>query len=281
MNEFDGLERNPDKKLVLLSNVNMVQNDYKIKALELRFYNKANHQHIPNSIITAYLETNEHSIEAKYEEGNLDDITIRAVKVLEKVDLILCEDTRRSKKLLNHLEINSQLRSHHKFNEHKEVEFIVKKIKEDNNVAVISDAGTPGISDPGFLIVRTCLENNIEVECLPGATAFVPALVNSGFPCEKFVYEGFLPHKKGRQTRIQKIAEEERTVVLYESPHRIVKALNQFAEFFEADRQIAVCRELSKKFEEVVRGNTSELIEHFESNPIKGEFVIVIEGKKK
>lgn len=213
--------------------------------------------------------------------GNLEDITFRAVRLLKEVDAILAEDTRTTKNLLNHFEIDNKLIAYHLNNEHKVVDRLVDEIKSGLNYGLVSDAGTPGISDPGFLIVRECLKNEVEVECLPGATAFVPALVNSGFPCEKFVYEGFLPHKKGRQTRIQKIAEEERTVVLYESPHRIMKALEQFKEAFDPGRELAVCRELSKKFEETVRGTAEELIEYFTHHPIKGEFVVVIEGKSK
>lgn len=213
--------------------------------------------------------------------GNLEDITFRAIRILKEVDAVLAEDTRTTKNLFTKYEIENKLIPHHLNNEHKTVDRIIEELKSGSTYAIVSDAGTPAISDPGFLLIRACVQNEIDVECLPGPTAFVPALVDSGFPCEKFVYEGFLPHKKGRQTRIQKIAEEERTVVLYESPHRILKALNQFSEYFEGDRQIAVCRELSKKFEEVVRGNALELIQHFENNPIKGEFVIVVEGKKK
>lgn len=213
--------------------------------------------------------------------GNLDDITIRAVKVLEEVDLILCEDTRRSKKLLNHLEINSQLRSHHKFNEHKEVEFIVKKIKEDNNVAVISDAGTPGISDPGFLIVRTCLENNIEVECLPGATALIPALIVSGIAFDKFIFEGFLPVKKGRSSRLSFLSLETRTMIFYESPHKLFKTLLDFEKSFGSDRKISVSRELTKLFEETLRGSIKDLIDIYSNKKPKGEYVIVVQGKGK
>jgi 16S rRNA (cytidine1402-2'-O)-methyltransferase len=213
--------------------------------------------------------------------GNLDDITIRAVKVLERVDLILCEDTRRSKKLLNHLEINSQLRSHHKFNEHKEVEFIVKKIKEDNNVAVISDAGTPGISDPGFLIVRTCLENNIEVECLPGATALIPALIVSGISFDKFIFEGFLPVKKGRRSRLALLSLETRTMIFYESPHKLFKTLLEFEKTFGSNRKISVSRELTKLFEETSRGSVKDLIDIYSNKKPKGEYVIVVQGKEK
>ena len=213
--------------------------------------------------------------------GNLDDITIRAVKVLEKVDLILCEDTRRSKKLLNHLEINSQLRSHHKFNEHKEVEFIVKKIKEDRNVAVISDAGTPGISDPGFLIVRTCLENEIEVECLPGPTALIPALMVSGISSDKFIFEGFLPIKKGRKTKLSILALEKRTMIFYESPHKLLRTLLDFENSFGPKRKISVSRELTKLYEETMRGTVEEMKEIYKSKKPKGEYVIVVEGKDK
>tara|TARA_B100001059_G_C17723559_1_gene522124 strand:+ start:135 stop:809 length:675 start_codon:yes stop_codon:yes gene_type:complete len=213
--------------------------------------------------------------------GNLDDITIRAVKVLEEVDLILCEDTRRSKKLLNHLEINSQLRSHHKFNEHKEVELIVKKIKEDNNVAVISDAGTPGISDPGFLIVRTCLENNIEVECLPGATALIPALIVSGISFDKFIFEGFLPVKKGRSSRLALLSLESRTMIFYESPHKLFKTLLDFEKIFGSNRKISISREITKLFEETNRGSVKDLIDIYSNKKPKGEYVIVVQGKEK
>ena len=212
--------------------------------------------------------------------GNLEDITFRAVRLLKEVDAVLAEDTRTTGNLLKHFEIDKKLISYHMNNEHKVVEHLVEELKNGMIYGLVSDAGTPAISDPGFLIVRACIQNDIEVECLPGATAFVPALVNSGFPCEKFVYEGFLPHKKGRQTRIEKIAEEERTVVLYESPHRLLKALEQFKEAFGDEKRVAVCREISKRFEETVRGTTEELIEHFSTHPIKGEFVIVIEAKK-
>jgi len=212
--------------------------------------------------------------------GNLEDITYRAVRVLGEVDAILAEDTRTTKNLLSHYQIENKLIAYHLNNEHKVVERIVQEIKNGLNYALVSDAGTPGISDPGFLLVRECIKAELEVDCFPGPTAFVPALVNSGFPTEKFIYEGFLPHKKGRQTRIQKIAKEERTVVLYESPHRILKALSQFQEAFEENRQIAVCREISKKFEETVRGTAKELHDYFTSHSIKGEFVVVVEGKK-
>lgn len=215
--------------------------------------------------------------------GNLEDITFRAIRILKEVDAVLAEDTRTTKNLFTKYEIENKLIAYHLNNEHKVVDRLVEEMENGLDYALVSDAGTPGISDPGFLLIRACVQAQIEIDCLPGPTAFVPALVNSGFPCEKFVYEGFLPHKKGRQTRIQKIAEEERTTVLYESPHRILKALAQFKEVFDEDRQIAVCREISKKFEETVRGTAQELIDHFETNPIKGEFVVVVEGyvKKK
>ena len=213
--------------------------------------------------------------------GNLDDITIRAVQVLKKVDLILCEDTRRSKKLLNHLGIKSQLRSHHKFNEHSEVDYIVKKIKEDRNVAVISDAGTPGISDPGFLIVRTCLENEIEVECLPGPTALIPALMVSGISSDKFIFEGFLPIKKGRKTKLSILASEKRTMIFYESPHKLIRTLLDFENSFGPKRKISVSRELTKLYEETIRGTVEEMKEIYKSKKPKGEYVIVVEGKDK
>ena len=213
--------------------------------------------------------------------GNLDDITIRGLKILETVDLILCEDTRRSKRLLNHFNIKSKLRSHHKFNEHKEVQFIVEKINKGQDVALISDAGTPGISDPGFLIARTCLENNIDIECLPGATALIPALLISGISIEKFVFEGFLPVKKGRKTRLDQLKEENRTMVFYESPHKLIRTLNDFSQTFGLDRKISVSRELTKIYEETVRGTISELINHYQEKSPKGEFVIVLDGKRK
>lgn len=211
--------------------------------------------------------------------GNLEDMTFRAIRVLKEVDAVLAEDTRTTLKLFQKFEITNKLIAHHLNNEHKTVDRIVGELQSGLNFALVSDAGTPAISDPGFLLVRACVQHGIEVDCLPGATAFVPALVNSGFPCEKFVYEGFLPTKKGRQTRIMKIAEEERTVVLYESPHRILKALTQFQEYFEPNRQLSISREISKKFEETVRGTAAELFEYFTNNPIKGEFVVVIDGK--
>ncbi len=212
--------------------------------------------------------------------GNLEDITLRAIRLLKKVDLILAEDTRTSKILLKHFEINTPLASFHMHNEHQVLKKYIDRLKSGENFALISDAGTPAISDPGFLLARACVENNIEVECLPGATAFVPALVNSGLPIDKFVFEGFLPIKKGRQTRLKLLAEEKRTMVFYESPHRILKTLHQFEAYFGAERQVAVSREISKMYEETIRGNIAELISHFEVNKPKGEFVIVIAGKK-
>ena len=213
--------------------------------------------------------------------GNLEDITLRAIKVLKKVDLILCEDTRRSKKLLNHLEIDVPLRSHHKFNEHSEVSYIVKKIVEGSNMALISDAGVPGISDPGFLIVRTCLENNIETECLPGPTAFVPALVVSGLPIDKFIFEGFLPAKKGRKSRLENLALESRTMVFYESPHKLLRTLLDFDNFFGSNRKISISRELTKLYEETLRGSIKEMVAIYSNKKPKGEYVIIVQGKGK
>ena len=213
--------------------------------------------------------------------GNLEDITLRAIKVLKEVDLILCEDTRRSKKLINHLEINVPLRSHHKFNEHSEVSYIVKKIVEGSNMALISDAGVPGISDPGFLIVRTCLENNIETECLPGPTAFVPALVVSGLPIDKFIFEGFLPAKKGRKSRLEKLALESRTMVFYESPHKLLRTLLDFDNFFGSNRKISISRELTKLYEETLRGSIKEMVAIYSNKKPKGEYVIIVQGKGK
>ena len=213
--------------------------------------------------------------------GNLEDMTFRAVKVLKEVDLILAEDTRTSGKLLKHFEISTHMHSHHMHNEHKTVENIVKRIQNGDNIALISDAGTPAISDPGFLLTRACIENNVEIECLPGATAFVPALVNSGLPNDKFVFEGFLPIKKGRQTRLTFLAEETRTMIFYESPHKLLKTLTNFAEYFGEDRTISVSRELTKLYEETIRGTVLELIQHFTKKPPKGEFVIVVGGRSK
>jgi 16S rRNA (cytidine1402-2'-O)-methyltransferase len=213
--------------------------------------------------------------------GNLEDITLRAIRVLGEVDGILAEDTRNSGQLLKHLNISKPLYSHHAHNEHSGVPGVIKMLKEGKSLALISDAGTPGISDPGYLLVKACVENGIEVESLPGATAFVPALVNSGFPTDRFVYEGFLPHKKGRQTRWKALAEEERTIVLYESPHRLVKALEQIMEFIAPDRLVMVGRELSKIHEQMVRGTATEVLAYFTAHPdkVRGEIVIVIAGK--
>lgn len=210
--------------------------------------------------------------------GNLEDMTLRAIRILKEVDVILAEDTRTSAKLLDHFEIKNKLVSHHKFNEHKTVEMIARQIEDGKNVALISDAGTPGISDPGFLLVRTCIGKEIEVECLPGATALIPALVNSGFPTDRFTFEGFLPQKKGRQKKIKELATEPRTMIFYESPFRLIKSLEQFAEFMGSDRKASVSRELSKYYEENRRGTLAELIEYFGSKTIKGEIVIVLEG---
>ena len=211
--------------------------------------------------------------------GNLEDITLRALRILKEVDLILAEDTRTSGFLLKHFEISKPLHSHHKFNEHKTAENIVNRIKAGETIALISDAGTPAISDPGFFLVKHCLDNGIDVECLPGATAFVPALVNSGLPNEKFCFEGFLPQKKGRQSKLDELAEESRTMIFYESPHRLVKSLEQFAEVMGEDRKASVSRELTKLYEENVRGTLAELIAHFSSKTVKGEIVIVVGGK--
>lgn len=213
--------------------------------------------------------------------GNLEDITLRAIRVLGEVDGILAEDTRNSGQLLKHLNISKPLYSHHAHNEHSGVPGVIKMLKEGKSLALISDAGTPGISDPGYLLVKACVENGIKVETLPGATAFVPALVNSGFPTDRFVYEGFLPHKKGRQTRWKALAEEERTIVLYESPHRLVKALEQIMEFIAPDRLVMVGRELSKMHEQMVRGTATEVLAYFTAHPdkVRGEIVIVIAGK--
>ncbi len=211
--------------------------------------------------------------------GNLDDMTYRAVKVLEMVDVILAEDTRKSGHLMKHYGIGTPMRSHHKFNEHKTVSGLVQDIVGGKSVALISDAGTPAISDPGFLLVRACVEAGVQVECLPGSTAFVPALVNSGLPSERFCFEGFLPVKKGRNKRLLALQDEERTMVFYESPYRLVKTLRQFMDFFGADRKACVCRELTKLYEESVRGDLSELVLHYESHAPKGEIVVVVSGK--
>jgi 16S rRNA (cytidine1402-2'-O)-methyltransferase len=210
--------------------------------------------------------------------GNLDDITLRAIKTLNEVDVILAEDTRTSGKLLKHHNISRPLQSYHIFNEHKAAEKLIERMQTGEKMALISDAGTPAISDPGFLLVRETLIAGLEVSCLPGATAFVPALVNSGLPSDKFVFEGFLPHKKGRQTRLKILAEEERTIILYESPHRLVKCLEQLKAHL-GDRQASVSREISKLFEETVRGTLTEIIAHFTEKGVKGEFVVVVAGK--
>ena len=211
--------------------------------------------------------------------GNLDDMTFRAIQVLKEVDGILAEDTRNSGKLLKHFEIATPMQSHHMHNEHKTVEHIVKRLQNGETIALISDAGTPAISDPGFLLTRACVENNIDVECLPGATAFVPALVNSGLPNDKFVFEGFLPEKKGRQTRYLTLAEETRTIIFYVSPHKLIKTLTEFVQYFGEDRPVSVSRELSKLYEETIRGTAKEVLKHFEAKPPKGEIVVVVGGK--
>ena len=211
--------------------------------------------------------------------GNLEDITLRALRVLKEADLILAEDTRTSSVLLKHYDIPRPLQSYHKFTEHKAVDALVERLKGGETMALGSDAGTPGISDPGFLLARECVRAGVEVQCLPGATAFVPALVASGLPCDKFVFEGFLPQKKGRMTRLLQLGAEDRTIVLYESPYRVVKTLEQLAEVMGPDRQVAVCREISKVHEQTVRGTLSEALAHFREHAPKGEFVIII-GQK-
>ena len=212
--------------------------------------------------------------------GNLEDITLRAIRVLKEVDLILAEDTRTSGKLLKNFQINTPMQSHHMHNEHKTVENIIRQIQNGKTCALISDAGTPAISDPGFLLTRACIEAGVEVDCLPGATAFVPALVNSGLPNDKFVFEGFLPVKKGRQTRFELLAQESRTIILYESPHKLLKTLSQIAEFLGEDRAVSVSREITKLHEETIRGTAAEVLAHYENKPPKGEIVIVIGGKR-
>ena len=212
--------------------------------------------------------------------GNLRDITFRAVEVLENADLILAEDTRQSRKLLTHYNIKTPVQSHHMFNEHRTAETICEKIASGQTIALISDAGTPGISDPGFLLVRTCIENGISVETLPGPTAFIPALVNSGLPCDRFCFEGFLPQKKGRQKKLSLLKEESRTMIFYESPYRLIKALDEMAAVFGAEREASVSREISKIFEENVRGSLSFLANHYKKNPPKGEIVIIVAGDK-
>lgn len=214
--------------------------------------------------------------------GNLEDITYRAVRILGEVDLILAEDTRNTKKLLDHYQIRNRIESHHKFNEHQKTDALVQRLTENNETAaLVSDSGSPGISDPGYLLVSTCLSKGVEVETLPGATAFIPALINSGLPCDRFVFEGFLPHKKGRKKRLELLAEETRTIILYESPYRLLKTLQQLAEYFGASRRASVSRELTKIHEENVRGTLGELNEHFSEKKIKGEIVIIMEGKAK
>ena len=210
--------------------------------------------------------------------GNMEDITMRALRILREADLILAEDTRTSGNLLRHFDIRKPMLSYHKFNEHQTVASVVERLKAGETIAVVSDAGTPGISDPGFLVVREAVKAGVEVQTLPGATAFVPALVSSGLPCDRFCFEGFLPQKKGRQTRLNALREETRTMIFYESPHRVVKALEQMQEVFGEERRCSVCREISKVYEESVRGTISEVLEHFKENEPKGEFVIVIEG---
>lgn len=211
--------------------------------------------------------------------GNLKDMTFRAIEVLQEVDLILAEDTRTSGKLLKHFEIMTPMQSHHMHNEHKTVETMVKKMQAGQTIALISDAGTPAISDPGFLLTREAIASNISVECLPGATAFVPALVNSGFPNDKFIFEGFLPVKKGRQTRFLALAEEPRTMIFYESPHKLLKTLKDIASYFGEDRKVSVSRELTKLYEETQRGEVTTLIEYYTKKPAKGEIVIIVQGK--
>jgi len=213
--------------------------------------------------------------------GNLEDITLRAIRILKEVDVILAEDTRTSGKLLKHYEITTPMQSHHMHNEHKMVDRLVERMLNGEIIALISDAGTPAISDPGFLLSRACVENNIKFECLPGATAFVPALVNSGLPNDKFVFEGFLPVKKGRQTRLKILANENRTIIFYESPHKLIRTLTNFIEYFGEDRLVSVSRELTKMYEETVRGTLKEALTHFTTKPPKGEIVIVVEGFKK
>lgn len=211
--------------------------------------------------------------------GNLEDITFRAIRVLKEADLILAEDTRNSGKLLKHFEISTPMQSHHMHNEHKTVDHVVSRIQGGETIALISDAGTPAISDPGFLLTRACVAAGVEVDCLPGATAFVPALVNSGLPNDKFIFEGFLPVKKGRQTRLKILAEENRTMVFYESPHKLIKTLGNFVEYFGEERRVSVSREITKLHEETIRGNAAEVLKYYTDHPPKGEIVIVVEGK--
>ena len=210
--------------------------------------------------------------------GNLEDMTLRAIRILKEADLVLAEDTRTSGKLLRHFEIDTPMQSYHMHNEHKVLDRILKRLEQGERIAVISDAGTPGISDPGFLLTRACIKAGIDVECLPGPTAFVPALVNSGFPCDKFVFEGFLPPKKGRQTRLELLSRETRTMIFYESPHKLIKTLGQFAAHFGENRMISVSRELTKLYEETLRGPVRTILEHFELHVPKGEIVVVVKG---
>ncbi|HYG18072.1 MAG TPA: 16S rRNA (cytidine(1402)-2'-O)-methyltransferase [Ohtaekwangia sp.] len=211
--------------------------------------------------------------------GNLADITLRSLELLKSVDLVLAEDTRTSGILLKHYGISRPLQSFHNFNEHRIVESLILRMRNGEVMGLISDAGTPGISDPGFLIIRACLQAGLEVICLPGATAFVPALVKSGLPCDRFVFEGFLPHKKGRQTALKRLADEERSMVFYESPHRLLKSLEQFITIFGGDRQASVSRELTKKFEETINGSLADILARFTTRDVKGEIVIVVAGK--
>ena len=212
--------------------------------------------------------------------GNLDDITLRAIECIKDADLILCEDTRRSLKLINHLEIKKPLKSYHKFNEHSMVEKIIIEIQSGTKVGLISDAGTPSISDPGYLIVKMCIDNNIDVECLPGPTALIPALVISGLPSERFTFEGFLPVKKGRKTRLQELSSEKRTMIFYESPYKLYKTLEDFYEYFGPEREISISKELTKIFEDTQRGNIKDIIDNYKNKKLKGEFVIVVKGLK-
>ena len=211
--------------------------------------------------------------------GNLEDITLRAITILKSADAVLAEDTRTSSILMKHLGISKPLQSYHIFNEHQSVQRLIERIKKGEKLALISDAGTPAVSDPGFLLVRECIKNGIEIECLPGPTALIPALVNSGLPTDRFTFEGFLPHKKGRQTRLQSLQNEERTMVFYESPHRLLKTLQQFAEYFGADRPASVSRELTKIYEETKRGSVQEIIDYYNEKTIKGEIVICVAGR--
>ena len=211
--------------------------------------------------------------------GNLEDMSFRAIRVLKEVDLILAEDTRTSGKLLKHFEISTHMHSHHMHNEHKTIENLIKRLQAGEKIALISDAGTPAISDPGFLLTRACIENNIEVDCLPGATAFVPAIVNSGLPNDRFVFEGFLPEKKGRQTRFLALTDENRTMIFYIAPHKLTKTLTEFIHYFGPDRSISISRELSKLHEETIRGTAQDVLKHFEIKAPKGEIVAVVAGK--